>query len=288
MSDADENTCFTFWENWYLMAEGRDTDEKRLAFYDALFRFAFDGEVPPKPRRGDPATVWAAYDAYLAASQTIARNMDLREQGRHGGMNGRGESKARVGNQNARKHPKTQAETQAKTEAKQKPNASQTQAEDTSQTQANKINIKENKISVSKDTQGASAKKNANPNAKKFETGCVDDELSTVEHPLDKWIVMAKESGVIIPEPDMIKYQALSKHVPYEYVEEFLRTMADLGWEYSSKGSVVRLNQRNFGCVLRSFWDQRKKNQKKSLNKNQPEGVVLKQEGYDASFLNGD
>lgn len=293
MSDADENKCFTFWENWYLMAEGRDTDEKRLAFYDALFRFAFDGEVPPKPKRGDPATVWAAYDAYLAASQTISRNMDLREQGRHGGLKGRGESKARVGNQNARKHPKSQAETQAKTEAKQNPNASQTQAEDASQTQANKINIKENKIKEDKCVWGlpppTQTQKTQNQNADFFDSGCVDGKQPTEKSSLEDWRRFALSSaGVVLPEPDMMKYQAIKKNVPESYITKFLVNICNIGWEYMSRGGEVRrLNARNFGCMMRNFYDHRD-DQSKGSKSNQPEGVVLKQEGYDASFLNGD
>lgn len=218
MSDAEENKCFTFWENWYLLAEGRDTDEKRLAFYDALFRFAFECEVPPKPKRGDPATIWAAYDAYLAASQTISRNMDLREQGRHGGKNGRGESKARVGNQNARKHPKTQAETQAKTEAKQKPNASQTQVEDASQTQENKINIKEN----IDDDVGA---ENANQNAKKFVLRCVNTNPPTV----DEAIAYGKD---VVHHPG-------GKVYPEEWVKDWYTFLSQSNPPFTKRGTPI-------------------------------------------------
>lgn len=60
---------FKFWENWYEMAESLDTDKKRLAFYDAIMKYAFCGEVPKRPVRGvSPDLEWAVWDAYVATA----------------------------------------------------------------------------------------------------------------------------------------------------------------------------------------------------------------------------
>ena len=116
---------FRFWENWYEMAESRDTDEKRLAFYDALFRYAFEGVVPEKPVRGQsPGTEWAAWDAYLVAKNIIDSEAAKRSAGAKGGS-AKGSSKARFGNRNA---SKTQADEQAKRKQNASTDASETQA----------------------------------------------------------------------------------------------------------------------------------------------------------------
>ena len=84
---ADEGNKFlTFYENWYILAEGRDTDEKRLAFYDTIFRYAFDGEVPSRPERGKShGRDWAAWDAYNVVKPIIDLCRRRQEAGRKGG-----------------------------------------------------------------------------------------------------------------------------------------------------------------------------------------------------------
>lgn len=117
MKKMDNLKSFRFWENWYEMAEARDTDEKRLAFYDAIFRYAFDGMVPGKPVRGEsPGSAWAAWDAYLLTKNIIEGEAKKRTAGAKGGS-AKGASKARYGNRNA-----------SKTQAKRKQDASKTQA----------------------------------------------------------------------------------------------------------------------------------------------------------------
>lgn len=84
---AEEGNKFlTFYENWYILAEGRDTDEKRLAFYDTIMRYAFDGVVPNRPQRGKShGKDWAAWDAYNVVKPIIDLCRKRREAGRKGG-----------------------------------------------------------------------------------------------------------------------------------------------------------------------------------------------------------
>jgi hypothetical protein len=132
-----------FFENWFDMAEGRDTDEKRLAFYDAIMRYAFEGSVPPKPVKGvSHGKEWAAWDAYNLVRTTIRVRQNKAFAGRLGGLAGRGERKARFGNANALRGDITQAETQAR----HKQNASETQAETQARSQAETQAINKNKI----------------------------------------------------------------------------------------------------------------------------------------------
>ena len=121
--------CLKFYENWWMMAESRDTAEKRLAFYDAIMRYAFSGEVPEQPERGSsPGVVWAAWDGYLAAKPVIDGVMEREDKvfaGKIGGMAGFGASKARYGKRAVESQAGLQAGSQADLQADlQAPDAS--------------------------------------------------------------------------------------------------------------------------------------------------------------------
>lgn len=76
----------TFFKNWWELAENRDTDEKRLAFYDAIMRFAFDGKVPDRPVKGVSQGVdYAAWDAYQSVLPVISESLRKSEAGSLGG-----------------------------------------------------------------------------------------------------------------------------------------------------------------------------------------------------------
>lgn len=82
----------TFWWRWWDEAEHKSSPEKRLAFYDALMRYIFRGEIPQDPNEMENPTGadYAAYDAthYFEV-------IDWMTDHSSGG--------APVGNQNARK-----------------------------------------------------------------------------------------------------------------------------------------------------------------------------------------
>lgn len=61
----------TFFRNWYDLAKLQTDDQHRLAFYDAVFAYAFDGEVPPDPGRSGKKTARAARFAYLTVAPVI-------------------------------------------------------------------------------------------------------------------------------------------------------------------------------------------------------------------------
>lgn len=92
----DGNKYLTFYENWYILAEGRDTDEKRLAFYDTIMRYAFDGVEPKRPERGrSHGKDWAAWDAINIVKPMIDTFRKRQEAGRKGGRAGTGAAKDR-------------------------------------------------------------------------------------------------------------------------------------------------------------------------------------------------
>jgi hypothetical protein len=90
--------AFSFFENWYQLAESQTDDAKRLAFYDAVMRFAFDGEVPENVGRNGDGVRRAAYFAYLtvqpvlelsrkrsAATDSVRKNQAEKSSGKSSG-----------------------------------------------------------------------------------------------------------------------------------------------------------------------------------------------------------
>ena len=76
----------TFFKNWWELAENRDTDEKRLAFYDAIMRFAFEGKVPERPVKGVSRDVdHAAWDAYQSVFPVVSESIRKSDAGSLGG-----------------------------------------------------------------------------------------------------------------------------------------------------------------------------------------------------------
>lgn len=76
----------TFFKNWWELAENRDTDEKRLAFYDAILRFAFEGKVPERPVKGVSRGVdYAAWDAYQSVFPVVSESIRKSDAGSLGG-----------------------------------------------------------------------------------------------------------------------------------------------------------------------------------------------------------
>lgn len=61
----------TFFRNWYELAQLQTDDANRLAFYDSIFAFAFNGVVPDDVDRGGKKTARAARFAYLTVAPVI-------------------------------------------------------------------------------------------------------------------------------------------------------------------------------------------------------------------------
>ena len=83
---------FTFWRSWHEQCELLD-DADRLAYMDAIRRYAFDGTVPSKDSVSP-----IVYALFLGVIPSVDSNIANMLNGAKGG--------APKGNQNARKHPK--------------------------------------------------------------------------------------------------------------------------------------------------------------------------------------
>lgn len=74
-----------FYRNWFELAELQTDGELRLAFYDAIFRYVFDGEIPPDVGRDGDKVARAARFAFLTVQPIIDRATSDRANGLKGG-----------------------------------------------------------------------------------------------------------------------------------------------------------------------------------------------------------
>lgn len=81
-TDKKERREVVFFRNWYELAELQSDDKKRLAYYDSIFRYAFDGVIPARETRENKGVARAAYFAYLTVQPIIDRKDEKSEAAR--------------------------------------------------------------------------------------------------------------------------------------------------------------------------------------------------------------
>lgn len=136
IQDMEDLKYIPFYLDWVELMRTKDTDAKKVAFFDAIVDYALHGTVPPAPMAlEDPHGVdYARRDGYLIANRQLDYIIPKIRAGASGGKSGKGDSKSRYRKQNA-----------SESQAERKQNASKTQA----------INIKDkdnNNIGVSNET----------------------------------------------------------------------------------------------------------------------------------------
>lgn len=140
----------TFFRNWYDLAKLQTDDSLRLAFYDAVFAYAFDGEVPPDPGRGGKKTERAARFAYLTVAPVINISIRKRGAGLASGIarKKRGEQTREQGGEQTREQGDEQTREQ---------NGEQTREQKTQPFRKEKKRIEENRIEGKVVVEGADA-----------------------------------------------------------------------------------------------------------------------------------
>ena len=107
--EIDERDRLTFWRGWYNTAR-KYPAEQRLAWYDAVLAYAFDGVEPAAPD-GSDLTMAIAAGAVESVRSTIAISRKRREIGRKGGSK----------RQAKRKQTPSKAQARASTRARPRP-----------------------------------------------------------------------------------------------------------------------------------------------------------------------
>ncbi len=117
----DERDRLTFWRGWYNQAR-KFPDAQRLAWYDAVLAYAFDGEEPKEPN-GD-LTLAIAAGAVESVRATIEISRKRREIGSKGGAKRK---------QSASKAEANTKQTRSKTKANRNQEQDQEQEQDQDQ-----------------------------------------------------------------------------------------------------------------------------------------------------------
>jgi hypothetical protein len=253
---------------WYRLAHAKDTAEKRLAFLDGILDYAFTGAeaADPAEMENPHGVDYARFDGYLTAKDTLDLVLMRSYGGSLGGQNGRGENKARIGNQNARKHCDSGELSETENEISEKRKlpcvsnashlANQTQAPNAS---LNKVNINKSKI---KEREKRESLALANENG-----DFISGEPPETEIPVnsDEAIPQGEDGQPdlrrVLPTRDEMVCYARQIGVPASYLPTFVGEMRSLGWGYVNRsGAFVALNRRNFKAILRSFFNQHERN----------------------------
>ena len=261
---------------WYRLAHAKDTAEKRLAFLDGILDYAFTGA-----EAADPTTLenphgadYARFDGYLTAKDTLDEILSGIALATKGGLAGRGECKARFGNQNARKWPTATpdgggSENEISPKMRKRNRAfSETQLEtqpcvSQNATENATINISKVKLKLSK-SESVIAREGENADS----ASCVSsDETPISEIPVnsDEAIPQGEDGQPdlrrVLPTRDEMVCYARQIGVPASYLPTFVGEMRSLGWGYVNRsGAFVALNRRNFKAILRSFYNQHERN----------------------------
>lgn len=74
-----------FYKNWWELAQLQTDDALRLAFYDAIFDYAFEGKVPPEVGRDGAKEARAARFAYITVQPVVERAVADVQNGMKGG-----------------------------------------------------------------------------------------------------------------------------------------------------------------------------------------------------------
>lgn len=285
--DRAQVKSVSIFRSWYQLSRAKDTAEKRLAFLDGILDYAFLGKEADNPSTlASPCGVdYARYDGYLVAKDTI--DDELGKQGKPRKVN---PNMARWGNQNARKA--TQIEGGGEDENTQQATDGADEKDESRKTQNAKLRFdcetqKTQKTQKNAKTQNCvlgdslfySSNNNIYNNTRESVYGgcggafaplsrscdCEDGNVpATDSKPATSNDIGTDADGIdlrrILPSQEEMVNYAHQINVPDTYLPTFISNMRDLGWGYVNRGGAyVQLNRRNFKSILRSFYEQHKK-----------------------------
>jgi len=209
-----------FFDGYFLFAESLPP-EQRLAFYDAVMRYAFRGEEPS----GD-SPVWGAF---MLVKATLDKSLSMAEMGRRGGM-ARSARKADAvkanGARGGRPAGLKSAEPKRKTKAgnlSAKPNRNQSEEPNGNQSEEPNGNLTNENENENENNTRSSERVKTRPRAR--------------------------------IEPDFLRNAAAQLGIPREFADEFAEIMRTQDWAYiNPNGRTVAVNLGNVKTVMGCFW----------------------------------
>lgn len=222
-----------FWR-WWDEAEHKSSPEKRLAFYDAMMRYIFRGDVPPDPLDMETPTGadYAAYDAthYFDVIDSLVERGEERARG------------GQPGNQNARKN---ESENESETNPKTNPKRIETNAERKGKRKNESLRMKNEEFNIT------------SAEADVFRAGAREADAGIAEN-------VASATPSVKTNPDVPTLEDVlrvcrnddcanpgGKSIPAAFGRWFFGTMEGMGWQQTNGRRVTR---RNFRPFLFTWW----------------------------------
>lgn len=269
----------TVWRNWWQLMKNRDTAEKRLAFIEAIFAYAFEGKTPNmNPSNG---VEYAAMDGFLCAQNIIDSENRAIEFGKRGGRPRK--VKTEDGGDGSEAPVREQLGLFGENEVlgvkrvgrprKVKP----AEASDGTHEDAPTGAADDGKESVKPKPTGATgAKERVNaPDVSNTPSGSPNDDGPISSAPPDE-----------IPKNYVTLEDVIERCHRFgatkEFAQRFFDDMNKRDWCYNNKhGQRVRVVKMNLATVVQSFWayDDANPNRKPRPNA-PPSTTVHKQDGY--------
>lgn len=231
-----------FWR-WWDEAEHKSSPEKRLAFYDAMMRYIFRGDVPPDPLDMENPTGadFAAYDAthYFDVIDSMLGHGEERSRG--GQPGNRNAAKKRV-SEGGKNDSENEGETNRKTNVKT--NQKRMEGEKGNE-ETNPLRMKNEEFIY---TRSEERVRNARTREADAGTGLnVADQTAPVKTnadvpTLDDVLRVCKNDDCANPG---------GKQIPDEFGRYFFDTMEGMGWQQTNGRRVTR---RNFRPFLFTWW----------------------------------
>jgi hypothetical protein len=217
-------TTISFFWRWWDEAEHKSTPEKRLAYYDALMRYIFRGEVPGDPNdMEDPTGVdYAAYDAshYFDVIDSLVERSETRGRG------------GQPGNQNARK---TNPETNRNESENESPKTNRNESERKNKTKNESLLIK---------NQESRIKNNIIPPVAPPRGA---DDVGAAG--------FLTTRRLAIPTREDVMLSAHNLRVPADFAAQFYDDMVRDEWVYVNRnGKTVEVKRNNLSKTLWGRW----------------------------------
>lgn len=209
-----------FFDGYFLFAESL-SPEQRLAFYDAVMRYAFKGEMPDEGS--------SAWGAFMLVKATLDKSLSMSELGRRGGA-AKTARKADAVKANGALGGRPAGSMTAKPKRK-------TKAENLTETKAGNL----------------SAEPNRNLSEEPNENLTNENENENENYTRSSERVKTRPRARI--EPDFLRNAAAQLGIPREFADEFAEIMRTQDWAYiNPTGRTVAVNLGNVKTVMGCFW----------------------------------
>lgn len=293
-ADGCRTEHITFYKNWYLLAQNRDTREKKLALLEAILDYAFTGKTPDYEYKDDGGAggkkmtgrSFAARDGFLAAQPVIDRQLENAEWGRRKKAKRIAEDGLDIEEPPAQKPAPSKRRKTAKKQSADDGRAEQPEEGDAEQ----KPDPADAPKQPEPQKPAAAPTPPTAPVDPNVEVEADGTRIVHIGNPNTQHCTVYKQNGVkyIIHEDDGGEHKAFDipkelvvlkgrqMGIPDDYIEQWYRDMHQTGWTYMRGKETVHVKMGNFVSILKSFWRVEQKDRQDSATNT----TVFRQNGY--------